>query len=236
MKKLSLVALAVSSVLFLPACNSEADSETDTMEMDETTEMTSEVENKEMQVATGQEEYTEVALVSEFPLADTVLKYSSEGSTNYKLTNTMGHHAEMISSNLNGRASVLQYGEGVIVALDQGDIFESDEFTLNEKSKDVLRSLAYNLKQMPDTYILVAGRADSDGSAEHNDKLAYKRAAMAANYLHGCGIDENRFFVNSYGEKYPDFKNNTSISKNKNRRVDFLIIPSNELRNEMAMR
>lgn len=236
MKKVSLVALAISSILLFQACNSNSETDAETMKIEEGTAMTDESDMNNTSEAKGQEEYAEMTPVSEFPLADTVLKYSSEGNISNRLTDKMSLHAQMISSNLNGKASVLQYGEGVIVALDQGDIFETDDFTLNEKSKDVLRSLAYNLKQMPDTYILVAGRADSDGPSDHNDKLAYKRAAMAAKYLHGCGIDEDRFFVDSYGEKYPDFKNNTRLSKNKNRRVDFLIIPSNELRNEMAMK
>jgi outer membrane protein OmpA-like peptidoglycan-associated protein len=147
----------------------------------------------------------------------------------------MSNHARMLSENLQGRASVIQYGEGVIVALDQGDVFGKDQFVLKDNAKEILRYLAFNLNQMPDTYILVAGRADSDGKSEHNDKLAYKRAAAAANYLHGCGIEEDRFFVDSYGESYPDFKNNTGINKNKNRRVDFLILPSNALREDMAM-
>ncbi|MGR3810920.1 OmpA family protein [Jiulongibacter sp. NS-SX5] len=238
MKKLSLAAIAVSTMFILPSCSSESEQEGDmsTETMSETSEMEMSSEGEAMMTNKGTTDYTEVEYVSEFPLADTVLKYSSQGFTGARLTEAMSVNAKGISENLDGRASVLQYGEGIIVALDQGDIFESGEYKLNEKSKDVLRALAFNLKQMPETYILVAGRADSDGATEANDKLAYMRAATAANYLHGCGVEEDRFFVDSFGEKYPDFKNNSKLSKNKNRRVDFLIIPANSMREDVAMR
>jgi outer membrane protein OmpA-like peptidoglycan-associated protein len=81
---------------------------------------------------------------------------------------------------------------------------------------------------------MVAGRADIDGKMGKNNKLAYKRAAVAANYLHGCGVDEARFFVDSYGEEYPDYRNNSKLNKERNRRVDFLIIPSNVMREEVT--
>lgn len=233
MKKLSMAILAAATVLFVQSCNSESEEGNSENSEDMSADMN--MENTSATMDATMADYQEEPYISEFPLADSALKYSSEGTLNTKLTNRMSEHAEMLSSNLDGLASVIQYGEGVIVAMDQGDVFEKDDFTLNENAKNILRHLAFNLKEMPETYILVAGRADSDGASDHNDKLAFKRAAQAANYLHGCGIEEDRFFVDSYGEKYPDFRNNTGINKNKNRRVDFLIIPSNSLREEVAM-
>ena len=120
------------------------------------------------------------------------------------------------------------------LSLDKGDIFGKDNTVLNENTKDILRHLVFNLQKAEDTYIMVAGRADSDGKIDKNDKLAYKRAAVAANYLHGCGVDESRFFVDRYGEKYPDYRNNSKLNKERNRRVDFLIIPSNAMRESEA--
>ncbi len=235
MKKSIVVLAALAGFTYLQSCNSStSESEDMNMSMSEEEMMEGDAGSSENAENTSEAMYSETAYISEFPLADTIIKYSSEGRLNAKLTDEMARNANMLVENLGADASVLQYGEGVIVALDQGNVFESDQFTLNDNSKDILRRLAFNLKQMPDTYILVAGRADKDGAADHNDELAYKRAAMAANYLHGCGIPEERFFVDSYGEKYPDYRNDSRLNKGKNRRVDFLIIPSNSLREQLA--
>jgi len=231
MKKILLILTALSASFYFQSCTSEETSKDSSEIQDEAIEM-------EENTATSQTpeaiEYSQEAFISEFPLVDSVLKYSSDGNVNYRLTEEMALLAEELSSNLEGQASVLQYGEGVIVALDQGDIFAKSEIALNDNSKDILRHLAFNLQKRPDTYIMVAGRADSDGSMDKNDKIAYKMAAVAANYLYGCGISEDRFFVDSYGEKYPDYRNNSRLNKDRNRRVDFLIIPSNQMRENVS--
>lgn len=231
-----ILAAAISSFALVSCNSSEENAETamDSSEMEIEETMS---ENSEIAVIAPQEVvYTETSYIGKFPLADTVMKYSSDGAANYRLTKNMTSLAEEITANLGDKASILQYGEGIIVALDRGDIFEKDEAKLNENTKDILRHLAFNLQKEQDTYIMVAGRADSDGKTDKNDKLAYKRAAVAANYLHGCGVDEDRFFVDSYGEKYPDYRNNSKLNKERNRRVDFLIIPSNEMRELVTAR
>lgn len=169
-----------------------------------------------------------------FPLADTIAKYSTEGRTGSLLSDWMKTYAKDLNANLNQEATVLHFGEGVIVALDKGDMYGVEDFILNEDAKAALRKLAFNLQQEPDTYVLVAGRTDASGSADFNEKLAFRRAAIAANYLKGCGIDESRFFIDSYGEKYPDYQNSSKINRDRNRRVDFLILPSNEMREQAA--
>jgi outer membrane protein OmpA-like peptidoglycan-associated protein len=240
MKKSALFLTLIIGSLYLQSCSTKETDETEnlskeqmqeTMAMEEAQAMDEELATK----APVKAEYKQMEYVNAFPLVDTILKYSSDGRVNYRLTQNMTALSKELTSNLGDKASVMQYGEGIIVALDQGDIFEKNGFTLNENAKDILRYLAYNLQKNPDTYIMVAGRADSDGKNDKNDKLAYKRAAVAANYLHGCGIDEDRFFVDSYGEKYPDYRNNTKFNMDKNRRVDFLIIPSNQMREDEAI-
>jgi outer membrane protein OmpA-like peptidoglycan-associated protein len=234
MKKLIAVVVTMTPVFFLLACGSDRQETSSDFENEDNVLVT-EHEVEAVKARTIEMAYKEEPFIPEFPLADSALKYSTKGKMNEQLAEAMRDHANMISSNLQGMASVIQYGEGIIVTLDQGDIFGSGEFVLNENSRKILRHLAFNLQQMPDTYILVAGRADSDGSSKNNDKLAYNRAAAVANYLHGCGIDGDRFFVDSFGEKYPDFANNTHLNKSKNRRVDFLILPSNDLRKVLAV-
>jgi outer membrane protein OmpA-like peptidoglycan-associated protein len=165
-----------------------------------------------------------------YPLADSIMKYSMSGNADAVLTNEMVSLSKAVTDNMFDKASVSQFGQGVVVSFNKGNVFGVDDFTLNEETKSALRNLAFNLNQNPQSYIVVFGRADATGSADHNETLAYKRAATVANYLSGCAINKDRLFVESFGEKYPDYKNSTSINKNKNRRVDIMIIPSNEMR------
>ena len=136
-------------------------------------------------------------------------------------------------TNLDGDATVIQYGDALVVSLNKGKVFGVDDYTINENAKDILRKLAFNLQQYPDTYILAVGRTDATGSASHNEHLAYKRAASAANYVVNCGVDKSRFFVDTFGEKFPDFSNKLAKTRDLNRRVDFLILPSNDLRESL---
>jgi outer membrane protein OmpA-like peptidoglycan-associated protein len=165
-----------------------------------------------------------------FPLADTIMKYSMAGLADVPLTNEMVSLSKEVSDNMNNEASVSQYGQAVIVSFDKGNAFAINDYLLNENMKTSLRKLAFKLKENPSSYVVVFGRADATGPVEYNEKLAQRRATTVANYLLGCTVEKERLFVDSFGEKFPDFKNNTSMNMNKNRRVDILIIPSNGAR------
>lgn len=165
-----------------------------------------------------------------FPLADTIMKYSMAGQADIPLTNEMVALSKEVADNMNNEASVSQYGQGVIVSFDKGNAFAVNDYMLNENMKNSIRKLVFKLKENPSSYIVVFGRADATGPAEYNEKLAQHRASTVANYMLGCTIEKERLFVDSFGEKFPDFKNNTAMNKNRNRRVDILIIPSNEAR------
>jgi outer membrane protein OmpA-like peptidoglycan-associated protein len=175
----------------------------------------------------------DVATVKNYPLADTVLKYSMKGITHLNLTEKMGVLGNEIASNIGGSASVFQLGEGVVVSLDRGNVFEIGKADLNSNTKAILGGLAYNLMQNPDNYVVVFGRTDNTGSKGLNEKLGYLRGATVANHMAGSGIPQDRFFIQTLGETYPDFFNNSKMGRNKNRRVDILIIPSNELRTSL---
>ncbi|AWV98269.1 OmpA family protein [Arcticibacterium luteifluviistationis] len=231
---------------FAIGCNNDSESENTDMEMTENMDMMDNTGDMEIEAATAtnnsvaedQVIFTDEVYNNEvaynFPLADTISKYSTEGKTGSLLSDWMKTYAKDLNANLNQEATVLHFGEGVIVALDKGDMYGVEDFILNEDAKTALRKLAFNLQQEPDTYILVAGRTDASGSADFNEKLAFRRAAIAANYLKGCGVDESRFFIDSYGEKYPDYQNSSKINRDRNRRVDFLILPSNQMREQAA--
>ncbi|MCP9768941.1 OmpA family protein [Lacihabitans sp. LS3-19] len=165
-----------------------------------------------------------------YPLADTAFKYSSSKWEAKELKEAMNENLKGMIENLKGVATMVQYGDALVVSLDKGNVFGLEDYTLNENAKDILRKLAFNLNQNQDTYIMAVGRTDATGSADFNKQLAYKRAAVAANYLSTCGVAKERLFVDTFGERFPDFSNKLAKTRDLNRRVDFLILPSNSLR------
>ncbi|WP_304238128.1 OmpA family protein [Jiulongibacter sediminis] len=169
-----------------------------------------------------------------YPLADTVLKYSMEGMKDWELTSEMDYLGEKISKNLADEATVLQMGQGVLVSFDRGDMYKSGQYRMTDEMENAARDLAFSLKNNPETYAVFFGRTDAIGSADFNDKLGYVRAAVVANYMTKLGVDKDRLFVQSYGEKYPDFFNYYPEGRDRNRRVDVLIIPGNQMRTESA--
>ncbi len=103
-----------------------------------------------------------------FPLADTIMKYSMAGTADVVLTNDMLNLSKEVNDNMNNEASVSQYGQGVIVSFDKGNAFAINDYMLNENIKNSLRKLAFKLKENPNSYVVVFGRADATGPAVYN--------------------------------------------------------------------
>lgn len=211
MKKLKTIILSTAIALSMVACTS-----------------TKSVVDYDGVLSTG-----ELELLN-YPLADTVLKYSVNGFKDWELTEEMDYLGEKISRNLADQATVLQMGQGVLVSFDRGEMYSSGQYEMSASMKEAARDLAFSLKNNPETYAVFFGRTDAIGSADFNDKLGYVRAAVVANYISNLGIDKDRLFVESYGEKYPDFFNYYPEGRDRNRRVDVLVIPGNEMRTESA--
>jgi hypothetical protein len=56
--------------------------------------------------------------IMNFPLADTIMKYSMAGQADVVLTNDMVSLSKEVADNMNNEASVAQYGQAVIVSFD----------------------------------------------------------------------------------------------------------------------
>ena len=80
--------------------------------------------------------------------------------------------------------------------------------------------------------ILVEGHTDSAGPDDYNMKLSQQRAESVTNYLIAQGIDSGRFTTKWYGESQPVGDNTTIEGKAKNRRVELVIVASEELKQE----
>ncbi len=96
--------------------------------------------------------------------------------------------------------------------------------TLIETSLPIVEKLATILLDNPDIKIRIEGHTDNSGTANSNETLSLARATRIRNILTEKGIKKKRMKVEGFGERKPLVKNLTEEDKQKNRRVEFIII------------
>jgi len=97
------------------------------------------------------------------------------------------------------------------------DIIKAESFA----SLDELATL---MAKKPQWHLKISGHTDSQGNAVTNLKLSQKRAEAVKKYLVSKGIADNRFKVEWFGATKPIADNKTEAGRQKNRRVEMLII------------
>lgn len=117
-------------------------------------------------------------------------------------------------------------GENIVL---ESIYFDYKVFTLSEQNliiatsnsdkilKTSLKSDAFKIK--------LEGNCDEIGSDEYNYALGLKRAEVIKKNLLSKGIPDNRVVVVSYGESNPICKEQTDECWQKNRRVDYSLVP-----------
>ncbi|MEO6904428.1 MAG: DUF5723 family protein [Bacteroidia bacterium] len=96
-------------------------------------------------------------------------------------------------------------------------IIESSSFaSLDQLGKLLIKNSKWRLK--------ISGHTDNEGEEATNKKLSQKRAESVKKYLEKKGIAPNRFKTEWFGSKKPISDNNTEEGRQKNRRVELLLI------------
>jgi outer membrane protein OmpA-like peptidoglycan-associated protein len=93
-----------------------------------------------------------------------------------------------------------------------------------ESQKQVLKDLAFQLKQNKFLTVVVSGHTDITGTPEYNQVLSRKRAASVKAYLISQGVPAERVKIEYYGITKPIASNATVEGRKKNRRVDIEIV------------
>jgi OOP family OmpA-OmpF porin len=113
------------------------------------------------------------------------------------------------------------------VTLTESSTYASGSYQLTEKTRTELDKFALGVLAYPDSRINISGYADPTGPAEFNLTLSVNRAQAVATYLVSKGVAEARMTVKGFGEdpKYFVADNDTAEGRQKNRRVDILVVP-----------
>lgn len=102
--------------------------------------------------------------------------------------------------------------------------FDFDKSVIKPEGKAKLDDLVTKLKGITLEVIIVVGHTDWIGTDSYNMNLGARRANAVKAYLVSKGIEKNRVYVESKGEKQPIADNKTVAGRAKNRRVEIEVV------------
>ena len=103
--------------------------------------------------------------------------------------------------------------------------FDFDKATIKPASFDLMNEIASVIAKNPQIKRLrIEGHASSEGDAKHNKTLSDGRAHAVMKYLTDHGIPPLELVAAGYGSDRPIADNTTEDGREKNRRVEFVIL------------
>jgi len=139
-------------------------------------------------------------------------------------------HAEHIEISESSRFDELMLGivlkkaeVGSSIALNN-ILFDYNKATLKPESMAELNRATGFMNKNKDLIFEISGHTDNKGGWEYNMQLSAERAETVVNYFIEHGIDKSRLVYSGYGYEKPVASNDTDEGRQKNRRVEMLIL------------
>jgi len=106
-------------------------------------------------------------------------------------------------------------------------LFDTDKYELKKSALKKLEEFKNVITQIPKAEIIISGHTDSDADEKYNYELGKNRANAVEVYVHQIleGKGEYSYKTESYGETQPIVENTSAKNKQKNRRVEILVLP-----------
>lgn len=114
--------------------------------------------------------------------------------------------------------------EGIKFTLSSDLLFPTNSSYLTEEAKVELSKLSKLLSDDPSKKVRVDGHTDATGTEEYNQWLSDKRATSVKNFLEEAGVSASRISTQGYGQSMPVADNKTPEGRQKNRRVEVVIL------------
>ena len=121
--------------------------------------------------------------------------------------------------------SVTRNGDNIHLNMPGNITFETDSANVNSSFYPVLNSVTLVLNEFEKTLIQVVGHTDSTGAAEYNQRLSERRAESIRDYFLSRQIAPVRIQTFGRGEMDPIASNDTPDGRQRNRRVELVLVP-----------
>ena len=117
-------------------------------------------------------------------------------------------------------------GSALSLTLDSGVIFDFNQSKLTSAALRQLDLVINQIKIYPRARITVAGHTDNKGSDDYNMQLSQQRANAVSDYL-ALHLPSTQATIKSigYGELSAVASNDTETGRQKNRRVEIIVMP-----------
>ena len=119
----------------------------------------------------------------------------------------------------------LEKAEAGTTAVLENIFFDLDKYDLKEKSITELQKVVRFLTENPTVKVEIGGHTDNQGAVDYNKQLSLKRAESVSAYLMQNGVDPKRIKMKGFGADKPLADNSTEQGRQKNRRIEFKILP-----------
>ena len=110
----------------------------------------------------------------------------------------------------------------------KGINFRRNSADIKASSFPLLKEAVSVFKEYPALRVEISGHTSNEGKRDFNMKLSRKRAEAVKLFLVSAGIDENRIGTVGYGPDKPIADNETKDGKEKNRRIEFRLLGTEE--------
>ena len=121
-------------------------------------------------------------------------------------------------------AVVVMIEDSIKILFPNNILFNSKDVSPSGDYHESIDKFSVLLKKHKHTNILILGHTDNKGSDVKNKQLAKFRAENLKSILVGKSIASQRFETWGIGASSPIFDNSTSEGRNKNRRVEFVVL------------
>ncbi len=110
----------------------------------------------------------------------------------------------------------------------KGITFRRNSADIKASSFPLLKEAVVVFKEYPALRVEISGHTSDEGKRDFNMKLSRKRAEAVKGFLTSAGIDEGRIGTIGYGPDKPIADNETKEGKEKNRRIEFRLLSTEE--------
>lgn len=114
----------------------------------------------------------------------------------------------------------------VYVAMEEKLLFKTGSADIDKKGIEAVKKVAEVLEKNPNIDVLIEGHTDNVGRADYNWKLSSDRALSIVQIIQNSSkVDPSRITASGRAMYQPIADNATAAGKQKNRRIDIILVP-----------